>query len=214
MSRQVWYELEIKTIVMAINSIIKILDWGFSKKSLPYWCLILVDCISILLSCLFTYWVFNRTLDIFEHRFTVLYTSLLYAAIYLIGARCFHTYLGVVRYSSFVDLLRVCYANALSLVIALIVSLICEHYRLEAFCGLSQTEIIIAFIIATLLMWAERVVVKSLYDSVREASQPLTRVLVYGAMTGGSVLLRISAARTRQNSFFVVLYHMIAEPRI
>ena len=185
MSRQVWYELEIKTIVMAINSIIKILDWGFSKKSLPYWCLILVDCISILLSCLFTYWVFNRTLDIFEHRFAVLYTSLLYAAIYLIGARCFHTYLGVVRYSSFVDLLRVFYANALSLVIALIVSLICEHYRLEAFCGLSQTEIIIAFIIATLLMWAERVVVKSLYDSVREGSQPLTRVLVYGAMTGG-----------------------------
>lgn len=185
MSRQVWHELKIKTIVMAINSIIKILDWGFSKKSLPYWCLILVDCISILLSCLFTYWVFNRTLDIFEHRFAVLYTSLLYAAIYLIGARCFHTYLGVVRYSSFVDLLRVCYANALSLVIALIVSLICEHYRLEAFCGLSQTEIIIAFIIATLLMWAERVVVKSLYDSVREGSQPLTRVLVYGAMTGG-----------------------------
>ena len=124
-------------------------------------------------------------LDIFEHRFAVLYTSLLYAAIYLIGARCFHTYLGVVRYSSFVDLLRVFYANALSLVIALIVSLICEHYRLEAFCGLSQTEIIIAFIIAMLLMWAERVVVKSLYDSVREASQPLTRVLVYGAMTGG-----------------------------
>lgn len=185
MSREVWYELEIKTIVMAINSIIKILDWGFSKKSLPYWCLILVDCITILLSCLFTYWVFNRTLDIFEHRFAVLYTSLLYAAIYLIGARCFHTYLGVVRYSSFVDLLKVFYANALSLVIALIVSLICEHYQLEAFCGLSQTEIIIAFIIATLLMWAERVVVKSLYDSVREGSQPLTRVLVYGAMTGG-----------------------------
>ena len=185
MSRQVWHELEIKTIIMAINSIIKILDWVFSKKSLPYWCVILVDCISILLSCLFTYWVFNRTLDIFEHRFAVLYTSLFYAAIYLIGARCFHTYLGVVRYSSFVDLLRVFYANALSLVIALIVSLICEHYRLEAFCGLSQTEIIIAFIIATLLMWAERVVVKSLYDSVREGSQPLTRVLVYGAMTGG-----------------------------
>ena len=185
MSRQVWHELEIKTIVMAINSIIKILDWVFSKKSLPYWCLILVDCISILLSCLFTYWVFNRTLDIFEHRFAVLYTSLFYAAIYLIGARCFHTYLGVVRYSSFVDLLRVFYANALSLVIALIVSLICEHYRLEAFCGLSQTEIIIAFISATLLMWAERVVVKSLYDSVREGSQPLTRVLIYGAMTGG-----------------------------
>ena len=185
MSRQVWHELEIKTIVMAINSIIKILDWAFSKKSLPYWCLILVDCISILLSCLFTYWVLNRTLDIFEHRFAVLYTSLLYAAIYLIGARCFHTYLGVVRYSSFVDLLRAFYANALSLVIALIVSLICEHYRLEAFCGLSQTEIIIAFIISTLLMLAERVVVKSLYDSVREGSQPLTRVLVYGAMTGG-----------------------------
>ena len=168
-----------------MNSINKILNWYFGKKSLPYWCLILMDSISIFISCLFTYWVFNRTLDMFVHRFAVLYTSLLYVTICLIGARCFHTYLGVLRYTSFVDLLRVFYANALSLVIALIVSLICEHYRLEAFCGLSQTEIIIAFIIATLLMWAERVVVKSLYDSVREGSQPLTRVLVYGAMTGG-----------------------------
>lgn len=170
---------------MTTNRIGKILSWYFSKKSLPYWCLILVDGIIVLFSCLLIYWVLNRTGNMFTHRFEVIYTSLLYVAISVIGSRCFKTYLGVVRYSSFVDLLKVSYGNLLSLFIALIVSFICEYCQITAFCGLNRTEIVFAFILATLLMWAERIIVKTLYDSVREGSQPLPRVLIYGAMTGG-----------------------------
>lgn len=168
-----------------MNPFSSLLKWLFSWKSLPYWCQFLVDSAIVLISALFTYWVLNRTQEMFTHRFVVVYTSLLLMAISWIGARCFRTYLGVVRFSSFVDLLKVSYANVLSLVIALVASLIVEKFQLNELCGFSQTEVLITFILATLLMWSERVVVKSLYDTIREGDHALPRVLIYGAMQGG-----------------------------
>lgn len=168
-----------------MNLINKLLNWYFSKKSLPYWCLFLADSMIVLVSGLLTFWAENKTLELFNHRFTVLYTALLYVAISWIGWRLFKTYLGVVRYSSFVDLMKVAYANTVSTVIVLIVSLVLEHFGIAALCAFTKTEIIITFIVATLLMWAMRVVVKTLHDVTHCECQPLTRVLIYGAMTGG-----------------------------
>ena len=163
----------------------RVLNWYFNKKTLPYWCMFLIDSAIVLFSGLFTYWVFNRTMSIFENRFAVLYTCMIYMAISWIGARLFSTYLGVVRYSSFVDLLQVAYANLVSIVIAVTLSLIFEHHEINELCALSQIETVITFFIATLVMWAIRIVVKILHDEAHEEDKPLTRVLIYGAMTGG-----------------------------
>ena len=168
-----------------MNPFYKLLSWYFSKQSLPYWCLLLVDSIIVLFSGLFTYWAENRTLMMFNHRFAFLYTALLYVAISWIGSRLFKTYLGVVRYSSFVDLMKVAYANLVSAAIVLIVSFLLEYYDVAALCAFTQTEIIITFIVATLLMWAIRVVVKTLHDVTHIENQPLTKVLIYGDMSGG-----------------------------
>ena len=168
-----------------MNPFYKLLSWYFCKQSLPYWCLFLADSLIVLFSGLFTYWAENRTLVMFNHRFAVLYTVLLYVAISWIGSMLFKTYLGVVRYSSFVDLMKVAYANTVSTVIVIIVSFILEYYEVAALCAFTQTEIIITFIVATLLMWAMRVVVKTLHDVTHSENQPLMRVLIYGAMSGG-----------------------------
>jgi len=168
-----------------MNSLSKLLNWYFSKKSLPYWCLFLADSIIVLFAGLFTFWAENRALVMFNHRFAVLYTVLLYVALSCIGSKLFKTYLGVVRYSSFVDLMKVAYANIVSMAIVIVVSLILEHYGVTALCAFTQTDIIIIFIIATLLMWAMRVFVKTLHDVTYAESLPLIRVLIYGAMSGG-----------------------------
>ena len=97
-----------------------VLNWYFSKQSLPYWCLLLVDTAIVFLSGVFTYWVFNKTLSMFEYRFEVLYSALFYAMLSWVGAKLFSSYSGVIRYSSFVDLLRVGYANSISLLLALV----------------------------------------------------------------------------------------------
>ena len=162
----------------------KLLYWYLSKKTLPYWCLILLDSAIVLFSGLFTYWVFHRSSFMFDHRFEVLYTCLLYVAVSWIGARVFRTYLGIVRFSSFVDLQKVAYANLLSMTIAVVLSLILEYYQVSALTGLNQTETVITFVIATLLMWAVRVLVKNIHDGIR-INENAMRVLIYGAMTSG-----------------------------
>lgn len=121
----------------------------------------------------------------FTHRFEVLYTIMMYVVISWMGAKLFRTHLGVVRYSSFVDLLKVAYANITSMVIAIAASFLFEHLGVKFLCALSQTETVITFFLATLAMWALRIIVKTLHDVTHSENQPLTRVLIYGDMSGG-----------------------------
>lgn len=136
------------------------------------------------ISVLFTYWVFNRTGVMFEERINVLYTALLYVALSAVSAKVFHTYSGIVRYSSFVDLMKVAYANGLSLLLALIVTWIIGKIGVEMLTALNLEQTIITFVVSTLLMSFERIIVKSLYDSATADSRAL-KVLIYGAHTGG-----------------------------
>ena len=161
-----------------------ILRWYFSKQSLPYWCLLMVDTAIVFLSALFTYWVFNKTLNMFEYRHEVLYSALFYALLSWVGDKLFSTYSGVIRYSSFIDLLHVGFANLTNLLLAIPASWLLEYLDVRALMGFTQTEIAVTFFLATLGMWIVRIVVKALYD-VSFASENSMRVLIYGALTGG-----------------------------
>ena len=162
----------------------KILNWYFSRESLPYWCLLLADTVIVFLSSILAYWIIEKTGNLFDNRFAVIYTSLLYAVLSLIGSRVFRTYSGVVRFSSFVDLLRVLYAFVFNVSLALIISLVFEHYGIKTICILNQTETLIAFTIAMMWMWGMRILVKTLYD-VAVTDKRAKRVLIYGALSGG-----------------------------
>ena len=144
----------------------------------------MLDCIIIFVTGAFTYWLFNKTIVLIDHRFSVIYTLLFYAAMSLIGAKIFSTYSGIVRFSSFDDLLKVAYANGLTLILALATSYIFEEAGIDALSALNQTQILTTFIMATLVMWGMRVVVKGLYD-VSFTDSRCQRVLIYGALSGG-----------------------------
>lgn len=162
----------------------KLLNWYFSKESLPYWCLLLIDTVIVVISAIFTYWAFEKILNVFEHRFDVVFTASFYGILSWAGARLFATYSSVVRYSSFVDLLHVAYANTLTMILSLAFSYWFESLGLSSLCGLTQTETVVTFIIATLVMWLVRIIVKALYD-VTTTNEKAMRALIYGALTGG-----------------------------
>ena len=176
----------------------RLLSWYFKKDSLPYWCIFIIDSAIVFFSTIFTYWLFNKTQVLIGHRFDLLYTAIIYVMFSWVGFRVFHTYSGIIRFSSFVDLMRVAYGSALSLVIALIYSVVMQKLDMSFLSVLSQTETVIAFVIATLIMWAERIVVKTLYDVSFSDSRSL-RVLIYGAKTGGIGLAKsINTQRPRR----------------
>ena len=162
----------------------RVSSWYFSKNVLPYWVILLADSAIVFASSVFTYWIANRSLIVFEHRNAVFFTSLLFALLSWVGARIFRTYSGVLRYSSFVDLQKVALANLVSMTLAIGVSLLLKWRGIEVLSILSPINIVVAFGLATLLMWGFRILVKLLYD-ITSADSKALRVLIYGALTGG-----------------------------
>ena len=158
--------------------------WFFSKRVLPYWCILLADTLIIFLSCVFTYWAYNRLGQTLDNHMSVIYTSILCAALSWVGARIFRTYSGVVRYSSFVDLIRVAYASLVTLALSIGVTLLAGKLDVPALTALKPLEIAVAIAVATLIQWAMRVVVKTLFDITNKDAQAVP-VLIYGALTGG-----------------------------
>jgi FlaA1/EpsC-like NDP-sugar epimerase len=162
----------------------KVLNWYFTKNSLPYWCILLIDCLSVGASGLLAYWIFNNLSVVVENAFPLLNTLVCFVILSVPGFKLFHTYSGFMRYSSFVDLMRVVYGNALSLVLALLADQVLNYYYVDYFVNFSTTCICLTYLFATLIMWGVRVFVKTLYDVAFSNSRAL-RVLIYGVVADG-----------------------------
>ena len=157
-----------------------------------------------------SFWVFNRTVMLFMERFDVLFTVLAFVLLSAISARVFRTYSGIVRYSSFVDLLNVAYANGLSMVMALVMTWVAESQGVLYLSALNQSQTVITFVGATLAMWGVRVLVKNLYD-IAATDKHAQKVLIYGAMSGGVGLAK--NIRSQKPKRFVLAGFISHDPR-
>ena len=165
------------------NPFKKLINWYFSKKALPYWCILLLDFILLMIGGILTYWIFIYRKRVTFDLSMLLQTLFVYALPSIIGARMFHTYAGIIRFSSFVDLARVFYASLLSLVIAYPLHFMVRSFSDGWFYSLHFRHICLMYLIGTLLMWLMRVLVKTLLE-VSTTDARAQRVLVYGAMDG------------------------------
>ena len=180
------------------NPFDKILNWYFTKNSLPYWSILMIDCAIIVCSGMLTYWIFNSAVSLFENTLKVLNTLFCFLVLSVPGFRLFHTYSGFMRYASFVDLMRVAYGNCVSLVLVLIAQFGMDLLPGHLFAHFNTTSIFLIYIIATLFMWGLRIFVKTLYDVAFSNSRAM-RVLIYGAMSGGVGLAKnIQGQRPRR----------------
>ena len=176
----------------------KLFNWYFTKNSLPYWCILLIDCAIVMASGFAVYFAFNNALMMAEHAYQLINTILSLVLLSIPGFKLFHTYSGFMRYSGFVDLLRVAYSNGVSLVLALIVDYFIDRLPDEYFITFNTTSIFLIFLFATLGMWALRIFVKTLYEVAFSCTRA-KRVLIYGAMSGGVGLAKnIRSERPRK----------------
>ncbi len=167
----------------------RIVDWYFSRNALPYWTVLIVDCLICYFSGILVFWLYYRGAVTLGNISILTRTILVYMCFNLIGFRVFHTYTGIIRYSSFVDLQRVAYAMSMSCVIAEIAHYAIYNWDLN-FVRLQGRQIFLMYFIATILMWAVRILVKTLYDVVF-SSQHGMRTLVYGVQEGGVAMAKM-----------------------
>ena len=168
-----------------MNFIEKLTNWYFSKNALPYWSVLILDCLICYFSGIFVFWLYYHGAVTLGNIGVLSKTIFVYMIFNLIGFKVFRTYSGIFRYSSFVDLQRVASAMALSCIIAEIVHyLIYPMHQSWKFVPLQGRQILAMYVVATILMWAVRVLVKTLYD-VSFSSNKGKRTLIYGVRDGG-----------------------------
>ena len=92
---------------MKFRLLSKIASWYFTRRALPYWMVLLIDCLICYFSGIFVFWLYYRGAVTLGNILILSKTILMYMVFNLIGFRIFHTYSGIIRYSSFVDLMHV-----------------------------------------------------------------------------------------------------------
>ena len=173
-----------------MNAFHKICNWYFSKKALPYWCILLIDCASVYLSGLIVFYIQHGGLTLAQRFWPLTLGLLLCLGVYIVSFFAFHTFKGVIRYSSFVDLHRVVYSTLAATVG------VCLLHQVQVHAGLTDFILIprfdsafLVFVLSTCLLCGTRVLVKSLHDTYR-GNETIKRVFVYGTMEGGIALAK------------------------
>ena len=161
----------------------KLWNWYLSANALPYWVILAIDILICYFSGIFVFWLYYHGAVAFGNIALLSKTIFVYMIFNLIGFKLFHTYSGIVRYSSFVDLQRVGLAMLLSWVIAEGMHYVIYYWDLN-FIRLEGRQIAAMYLVATIGMISFRIVVKSLYDVVFSTDNAM-RTLIYGVNGGG-----------------------------
>ena len=161
----------------------KLWNWYLSANALPYWVILAIDIFICYFSGLFVFWLYSHGALAWSYIALFSKTILIYMIFNLIGFRIFHTYSGIIRYSSFVDLQRVGLALLSSLIVAEAMHSVSYYWDLD-FIRLQGRQIAAMYLVATIGMMLFRIVVKSLYDVVFSTDNAM-RTLIYGVNGGG-----------------------------
>ena len=167
-----------------MRSIRELIDWYFSKGALPCWCVLLFDCMVIVFSSMLVYWALYSASFLLGNFLPLMRVMVIYLLVTCVFFRIFKTYTGIIRYSSFNDLVRIALAMGAALFVALII-----HYPLSGtpptlFVHLTARALILIYLLSTALMWLARIVIKAIYDAYFR-TEAAVNAFIYGIRAGG-----------------------------
>ena len=173
--------------------------WYFSKRALPFWAILLLDALIVVAAVVLVVVLTDGAVNTIMQRKSLALAAMIYLLCYLVGFRALHTYAGVIRYSTFVDLQRVAFGNLIGLGLSVVM-----HWALvqtDYLPMLTYVDLLTVSMLATLMMWMLRVLVKFIYDMGYHSSRA-KRVFIYGTRKGGVSLAK--SIRSEENSRYVL----------
>lgn len=154
-----------------------------SAKVLPIWTILLIDLFIIVISCVLAYALRYDFRSLFLEPSTIDKTILWTVIVNLIFFRVFRTYSNVLRFSSFVDIMRIFVSLTVSYAV-----LIVSRILLETFVDIRIAPVSVlfmAYIISFATMACLRVVVKMFYEAISFDGSHSANVFIYGAKEAG-----------------------------
>lgn len=162
----------------------KFFNWYFGRSALPYWCIMIFDLMVCFLSGVFIVWLRHPASDVLAAWPQLMHTLGIFAVLNFISFRVFHTYSGILRYSQFIDLMRVTNACVLSMLLAFVFSLCALNCGWDDFFFIfTGRKLIILYLGNILAMCIPRVLVKLIFDNALVSSSAMN-TLVYGTRAG------------------------------
>ena len=162
----------------------KFFNWYFGRGALPYWCIMIFDLMVCFLSGVFIVWLRHPASDVLAAWPQLMHTLGIFAVLNFISFRVFHTYSGILRYSQFIDLMRVTNACVLSMLLAFIFSICALNFGWDDFFFIFIGRKIITMYLGNILaMCIPRVLVKLIFDNALVSSSAMN-TLVYGTRAG------------------------------
>jgi FlaA1/EpsC-like NDP-sugar epimerase len=147
---------------------------------LPRWLVLLIDLSIVLVSAVLTYFLMDgMTLTFIRNEYLSL-ALLYYLVSHIFFFRLFRTYSGIIRHSSFIDALKLFFAQFCSLAVLSVINfsyLITVSEKIFL-----NTGLLINFILSFCMLFLYRVLVKQTFDRYIFAAQSknLTRALIFG----------------------------------
>ena len=165
----------------------KLSQWYFTTDALPYWCVFAFDCFVVVMSGLVSHTMIWGAAATASQLMPLLGTLLFYLVFYIIGFKIFHTYSGVMRYTSFADIHRIAFANFIG---GFAIAFMRQVFKYDIyFVQIRIRELAMTFVLATAVMWTVRMIVKYMYEFYKR-DQDARGVFIYGVKTGGVSIAR------------------------
>lgn len=175
-----------------MNKLYKLTDWYFGKNALPYWCVLVLDCAILISFYIVGYYCALGGTGVIDHFWEKIMILLPCMLPYLFFFKVFHTYSNVIRYSSFIDLRNVCFANMLGSSVILLIRGLLPEVNEALFPRL--LVVAFAFCFSTLAMCGWRILIKTLFD-ISAVNSKTKDVFIYGTSSAS-----ISLAKSIRNS--------------
>lgn len=187
----------------------KLAYWYFSKDTLPYWCVLVADLTIILFSWVIAYYVNCGGNALAENFWTLVLEFFICGFFMMVGMRAFHTYSGILRYSSFTDLMRV--TGALAIGFALSAAFFICYKAFGNPIDIKWAVGVTALVLSMIGMWSMRILVKYIYDnSFNVAKAP--KALIYGTRQGGISLAK--SIRNEHPSRYILKGFISGDPKM
>lgn len=169
-----------------MNFLQKLTNWYFSKRALPYWGVLTLDCLIVLISAYIGNYLELGSTEFTQYFWQITTGNLICVLLFIIGFRLFHTYTGIIRYSSLIDLQRVGMASLVSSILSFLVGIGINAIGTATIIMPGILGSATLLVCTSMLMWVERMAVRAMFDTFR--TDKAIPVAIYGTKAGGIAL--------------------------
>ena len=154
-----------------------------SARVLPMWMILFMDVAIVTISSLLAYVLRYNVPTLVEHHVEIWKSIGLIVLVNVLFFRVFKTYSNILRFSSFVDILRAILSLSVSFG-----TLILIEYGFRWLTGDSRIQtsiLLITFVISCSVMVTSRILVKTAFEIINSSLKQGKRVFIYGAKEAG-----------------------------